>query len=289
VLHRVRFGGVARVYVSASDRRSLSEHDARYDVDVTAFDELGPGEALPVSATLYVTYLRCPQQALARLQGVYARTTRASFKGILAHRIFAHHLEEGPIDQHDFEQVCRREAGAHLGEMMASLGMKPSEFRVMVGEIAELYERFNAVPMDGFVEAEKSMEAEPVAGVRLRGRVDAVFNDAGSVRIVDWKTGSNIGGAEPQLDFYAMMWNEAFGSPPQSLEALSIRTGEKIVTRPSNDDIERVQRDVALMIAELRSAIKEHRELPRRAGPLCSWCPLLDDCSEGSAAVSILT
>ncbi len=255
---------------------------------MTAFDELAPGERLPVSATLYTTYQRCPQQALARLQGIYAPATRASLKGSLAHRIFARHLENGPIDENDFEHVCRQEVGASLGETMASLAMKPSEFRTMVGEVSELYERFVAVPTDGFVEAEASIEVEPVDGVVLRGRVDAVFDDEGSVRIVDWKTGSDLTGADPQLEFYAMAWSMAFGTPPRTLEATSVRTGEKIVKKPTEADIERTQREVAEMVAELRSAISERRELPRTAGPFCRWCPLLDECSEGSAAVALL-
>ncbi|GMR01804.1 MAG: hypothetical protein BMS9Abin20_0124 [Acidimicrobiia bacterium] len=277
-----------RVYEPASRSSPISRDATRYDAAVTAFDGLAPGERLPVSATLYTTYQRCPQQALARLQGVYAPATRASLKGSLAHRVFAHHLEKGPIDQSDFEQVCRQEIGASLGETMASLTMKPSEFRTMVGEVAELYDRFVAVPTDGFVEAEASIEVEPVDGVVLKGRVDAVFDDEGSVRIVDWKTGSDLTGSNSQLDFYAMVWSMAFGTSPRTLEAMSVRTGEKLVKTPTEADIECVQREVAEMVAELRSAISERGELPRTAGPFCRWCPLLDECSEGSAAVAIL-
>ena len=255
---------------------------------MTRFDEVDDGAAFPVSATLYTIYKKCPQRALARLQGVYQPSSKASFKGLLAHRVFARHLEEGQIDPEDFPQVCRQEVGLHLGEMMASLAMKPSEFSSMVQEVSELYNSFVKIPTDGFTEAEASFEVEPVDGVTLKGRVDAIFDDDGSTRIVDWKTGSDLTGAVPQLDFYAMAWAKSMGSPPDSLEALSVRTGEKVVVNPTGSDVERVEGAVADMINVLRSAIREQGELPRTAGPDCRWCPLLEDCGEGRSAMELL-
>jgi len=258
---------------------------------MSSFDDLAPGEPLTVSATLYTTYRQCPQQALGRLQGLYPPTTRASFKGSLAHRIFARHLQSGPIPTDEFELVCRSEAGSNLGEAMASLHMKPSEFRAVVAEIRDLYEQFDAIPLDGFVEAEAPLEATPAPGVRLRGRVDAVFQDDSDegVRIVDWKTGVDLSGAGPQLDFYAMAWSEIHGVRPAILEALSIRTGEKVVKTPTDSDLDTVRDEVVSMIGELRTAIETGVDLQRTAGPHCRWCPLLEGCVEGSTAIQILT
>jgi len=258
---------------------------------MASFDDLAPGEPLTVSATLYTTYRQCPQQALGRLQGLYPPTTRASFKGSLAHRIFARHLQSGPIATNEFELVCRSEAGSNLGEAMASLHMKPSEFQAVVAEIADLYEQFDAIPLDGFVEAEAPLDVTPAPGVRLRGRVDAVFQEDSDegVRIVDWKTGVDLSGAGPQLDFYAMAWAEVHGSQPALLEALSIRTGEKVVRTPTDTEVDRVRDEVVSMIGELRAAIETGVDLQRTAGPHCRWCPLLDDCVEGSTAMQILT
>lgn len=245
---------------------------------------------MTVSATLYTTYRQCPQQALGRLQGLYPPTTRASFKGSLAHRIFARHLELGPIGHDEFGMVCRQEAGEYLGGAMASLRMKPSDFRSLVTEVEDLYERFDAVPVDGFLEAEAPIDHEPAPGVRLRGRVDAVFRHDGpdAVRIVDWKTGYDLDGSRPQLDFYAMAWTETHGQQPASLEALSIRTGERVVVTPTENDIDRVRGEVVVMIDALRAAIDSGADMPRTAGPYCRWCPVLDECSEGSAALAIL-
>jgi len=279
------------VYERDPNSSAISRAACAIRCGMASFDDLAPGEALTVSATLYTTYRQCPQQALGRLQGIYPPTTRASFKGSLAHRIFARHLQSGPIDTDEFEVVCRSEAGGTLGEAMASLHMKPSEFRAIVAEIADLYERFDAILFDGFIEAESLLEVAPVPWVRLRGRVDAVFqhDSHDGVRIVDWKTGADISGSGPQLDFYAMAWTEVHGSHPAEMEALSIRTGEKVVSTPTSADVDRVRDEVIVMISDLRSALDAGTDLQRTAGPHCRWCPLLDDCDEGSTALKILT
>lgn len=255
---------------------------------MSPFRRIAPGVEFPVSATLYVTYLKCPQQALARLQGVYPEPSMAAFRGSLAHRIFARHLVDGPIAAEDFTLVCRQEAGTHLGATMASLGMKPSEFRAMTAEVKELYGRFEQVPSEGFEGAEVQLESEPAVGITIRGRVDAVFADAEGKRIVDWKTGSFLDDADPQLDFYAMAWQMANGSLPARMEALSLKTGEKHVSEPSEESIALTRESVAAMIEDLRGAIRDRSDLPRTAGPYCRWCPLVDGCGEGATALSIL-
>jgi hypothetical protein len=255
---------------------------------VSSFRRLQPGEKFPVSATLYVTYLKCPQQALARVQGVYPAPSKDLFRGSLAHRIFAKHLVDGPIPEGDFDMTCRQEVGSHLSGSMASLGLKPSEFRAITAHVEELYERFKHVPTAGFEGAEVAVESEPAEGIRLRGRVDAVFSDEDGIRIVDWKTGSYLDDAQAQLDFYAMAWHLANGVLPARMEALSLKTGEQRVFVPTEETVAGTESCVADMITQLRVAMAAQAELSRSAGPHCSWCPLLEDCSEGATALEIL-
>jgi RecB family exonuclease len=259
-----------------------------YDSIVSLLRRIPPGDEFPVSATLYVTYLKCPQQALGRLQGIFQAPSRDLFRGSLAHRIFARHLVDGPIAADEFDDVCRREAGANLGASMASLSMKPSEFRAISANVKELYDQFKTVPTDGFAGAEVEVESEPAPGIRLRGRVDAVFSDDDGIRIVDWKTGSYLEDADPQLDFYAMAWHFANDSLPVRMEALSLRTGEQRVSVPTKEAVANTEARVAEMIHELRLAIEGGTEMPRTAGPHCQWCPLLPDCAEGTRALEIL-
>jgi hypothetical protein len=267
---------------------SVSIVDADTIKSVSPFRRIPTGDEFPISATLYVTYLKCPQQALARLQGVYPAPSKDLFRGSLAHRIFARHLLKGPIPAEEFAIVCRQEAGAHLGASMADLRLKPSEFRTITAEVEQLYERFKEVPSDGFRGAEVDIESTPAEGVRLRGRVDAVFADDEGVRIVDWKTGSYLDDAEPQLDFYAMAWQLAHGSMPRRTEAVSLRTGEQRISLPTEETVADTSARVAEMVTVLRDAVARRSDLPRTAGPYCSWCPVLPDCREGTTALEIL-
>ena len=93
---------------------------------VIQFPETAPGESIAVSATLFVTYRACPQQALGRLRGAYPSDSVASFRGSLAHRIFARHLVSGPIPDGDLLQVCREEIGAPDGRLLFIVRAHPS-------------------------------------------------------------------------------------------------------------------------------------------------------------------
>lgn len=236
-----------------------------------------------ISATLYATYLRCPEQARARLAGRYPPESRESFRGMLAHRVFARHLEEGGLDNGDLDQVCREEIGKSLNPKMTALGMTPSRLRSVVAEVSDLYQRFKRFPVEGFAGAERQLHHEVAPGVELRGTVDAVFGEGESVRIVDWKTGG-LGSAEPQLDFYGLLWHLIHGRPPMSVEAASVSSGERYTALPTVDSLAATAERVAAMAGELRSAFAAGTELQRTGGPWCRYCPLLDECGEGRAA-----
>jgi hypothetical protein len=260
-----------------------------YALTMLTFSEVPAGESFAVSATLFTTYLKCPQQALARLQGVYPQPSRASFRGALAHRVIARHLTDGPIEEEDLPLVCRQETGASLNGQLAAVGLKPSEFGAVVSEVSELYGRFRSLPTDDFDTAELPFEEEVAEGIILRGRIDAIFGTRDESRIVDWKTGAELGpDVDAQLGFYALAWRYRTGNAPVMTEAMSVRTGERVSARPTASDLARTEHEVASMIIALRSATSSGEELHRVAGPYCRWCPLLDTCPEGSAAVSLL-
>ncbi len=248
-----------------------------------------PGEALAVSATLYTTYRKCPEQALGRLRGQYPAESRASFRGGLAHRVFARHLEEGPIAEVGIEQVCREEIGKSLNPKVATLGLKPSELRGLIREVADLYERFKRLSADGFQAAEVFLEVEPANGVILRGSIDAVFEDGDKgVRLTDWKTGG-MGAAEDQLAFYAMLWAMAHGELPGAVEAVSIATGERFTAVPTREQAEATALEVAHLVSAVRVALAAGDDLERSGGAWCRYCPLLDECAEGAAAVAVFS
>ncbi|MEA2011260.1 MAG: PD-(D/E)XK nuclease family protein [Actinomycetota bacterium] len=255
--------------------------------------DIAPGERIAVSATLYVTYRSCPQQALGRLQGEYPADSIASFRGSLAHRVFARHLTSGPIAEQDVIQVCRQEIGApegHLNMKLAPLELnRPSKLAPILAEVGDLYDRFRSFPTDGFRDAEVSLEVDIGSDVVLRGRVDAIFDDpAGETVIIDWKTGAWLEDSEPQLEFYSLVWALDHGELPSRAEAVSVQTGERAGIEPTIEQAEATAGEIGSMVNTLRAAFRSGDDVERRAGPHCRWCPLLEGCSEGTAAVEIL-
>jgi hypothetical protein len=282
---------VSGVYerVSNSGQISVFFVAPGYDSGVATFADIPSGDDIAVSATLFVTYTDCPQQALARLQGIYPQPTVAMFRGSLAHRIFAKHLTDGSIADADLGAVCRSETGAHLNAQMRDVGLnRPSDFAAIVEQVREMYDRFRDIPTGGFEGAEVTIEHEVTDDVTLKGRVDAVFADEDGVRIVDWKTGSYLGSTKVQLDFYALAWSLSTGTTPSRTEAVSLATGEKLMYMPTPHDLEATEQALVFMIRELREALASGDDLARTGGPHCTWCPLLDTCNEGQSAVAIV-
>ena len=252
------------------------------------FPAVAPGEPIVLSATTFVTFVHCPEQALGRLQGRYPAETRRSFVGGLAHRLFARHLAGGPIPEESLGTACREEIGASMNHKLAALGLRPSQLGQVIEEVSGLYRRFCRLGLEGFAGAEVELEAVPAEGVTLRGVVDAVFDEGqGGVRLTDWKTGS-LGEPAVQLGFYSLLWALDRGDLPGRVEAVSLVSGERMEEVPTRAGVEQTAAAAAAAAGELRAALAEESHLERSAGPWCRWCPLLDECREGRAATALL-
>jgi hypothetical protein len=121
----------------------------------------------------------------------------------------------------------------------------------------------------------------------LRGSVDAVFTDDGGTRLVDWKTGLLVE-SDDQLAFYALLWAADRGELPDRVEAVSIETGERSESVPSRASVDLTTQQVVDVVDALRGGWDSGDSLERVAGPWCRWCPLLDECAEGAAALALL-
>ncbi len=255
---------------------------------MVVFPEVRPGEPVTISATTFVSFMQCPEHAASRLRGIYGPESPQSFRGALAHRVFARHLGGAPIAPDGFTQACREEIGSGLNSKLGSLRMKPSELERVITEVGDLYERFKRFPTDGFRAAEVYLELEPTEGVVLRGSVDAVFDaEGGGVRLIDWKTGQ-LRDAEPQMSFYGLMWALEHGELPAFVEAISVKTGERYEAVPTRAGAQATADAVGDAVERLREGYADGIEMARIAGPWCRYCPVVDDCSEGTAALSVL-
>lgn len=261
---------------------------ATYDCAVIDFPSLPIGEPLSVSASLYTTYRRCPAQALAHTQGIYGPESRASFSGMLAHRVFARHLTSGTIAEGDFAMACREEIGQAMNPKLGALHLRPSELRGVIAEVGDLYQRFQAASLEGCRSVETEITVAVSSEVTLRGRIDAIFDDASGVRLVDWKTGA-LGGAQDQLSFYALLWGLEHGEIPGVVEAASVRSGERYEEVPSAASVAATAHRVVDLVATLRAGFADEGVVPRVGGPGCRYCPKRDDCAEGVAAIRVFS
>ena len=250
------------------------------------FPDVPAGEPLSVSASTYVAYRRCPEQAVGRLRGEYPEDSAVGFVGGLAHRVFARHLQHGPISKDDFAQACREEIGSSMNPKVGSLGLKPSTLQPIIAEVGDLYDRFQKVSLEGCRDVEVSLEFEATEGVVVKGIVDAVFDgEDGGVVLRDWKTGQ-VGAVADQLAFYGMLWTLVHGEPPESLDAFSVKTGETYVERPTRSALQATVTDVARFVTIARQSFAGV-PADTTAGPWCRYCPLLPECSEGRTAVAV--
>ncbi len=174
-----------------------------------------------------------------------------------------------------------------MNPKMVALSMRPPALRDVIAEVGALYQRFASMRHEGFAGAEVQFEAEPMPGVTLRGGIDAIFDDAGGVRLVDWKTGSIPDTAHQQLMFYSLLWLLDRGELPVRVEAVSVASGETVAAEPTAGEVQNTADQLGTMVDTVRDGWESGRSLLRVGGPWCGYCPLLEDCSEGRAAAAV--
>jgi hypothetical protein len=242
------------------------------------------GRPLKVSATAYLSFLRCPAQAQARFDDeAYPAESKDSFKGILVHRLIARHMRDGPIA--DVETAAKVEIGEALNEKMKAVGInRPSLLAPIIAEAADLYRRFCRYPTDGFEQAEIPISHALADEVSLIGKIDAVFaGDSLPSRILrDWKTGA-LGEPFDQLFFYALLWLLSRGELAR-VEAISLQTGERAQRHPTLADLQAVADRLSDLVNAIRAVSAGDASPIKVAGPWCERCPILLVCDEGRAA-----
>jgi DNA helicase II / ATP-dependent DNA helicase PcrA len=107
--------------------------------------------------------------------------------------------------------------------------------------LAELQERFLASEWADRVPVEVEVPfATVIAGVVVRGRMDAVFADpAGRYDVIDWKTGRQPSGADAtaaavQLAAYRLAWAELAGVPVEQVRAGFHYVPDQVTVRPTD-------------------------------------------------------
>lgn len=137
--------------------------------------------------------------------------------------------------------------------------------------------------------AESRWSAELHDGqILLKGKADLTIGTADGRRagkvVVDFKTGSRAPTHIEDQRFYALLETMRLGVPPWKVATYYLDSGLFSVEVVTESMLEAAARRVLAgvhKIVELRSGA---REPTLRAGPGCSWCPLLAGCDTGRTA-----
>lgn len=119
--------------------------------------------------------------------------------------------------------------------------------------------------------------------VRLSTRVDLTLGAPGSKVIIDLKSGRIHPQHREDLRFYALVDALRSGQAPRLLATYSLDAARADVEDVTEGVLQAAARrlvDGAIAMAAVR---REEREARRTAGPPCRWCPIAEECAQGTA------
>ncbi|MCW2542735.1 MAG: recombinase RecB [Frankiales bacterium] len=134
-------------------------------------------------------------------------------------------------------------------------------------------------------ERESFVEVVLPSGLRLRGIVDRLdLNQAGDLRVVDYKTGRSPGEAFEgkalfQMKFYALVIWRTRGVIPKRLQLMYLGDREVLSYAPDERDLLATERKLLALWEAIELAITT-RDFRPRVSRLCDWCDHQAFCPE---------
>jgi putative RecB family exonuclease len=155
--------------------------------------------------------------------------------------------------------------GAELAEWLESAG-------ALLGNYFELEDptRFEPASREQLVEV-------VIDGLRLRGYVDRLdVNDAGEIRVVDYKTGATPREAFEakalfQMKFYALVLWRTRGVVPRQLRLMYLADTDTLSYAPDADELVKFERTLKAVWAAIERATRTGDFRPSPSA-LCAWC-----------------
>jgi RecB family exonuclease len=253
------------------------------------------GEKLWVSKHFVTRALGC--EALHLAPDPFEWTT-SNARGSITHKaveLFVNWRGE-PVPALVVDEAIARLAGQpnSLGDWLARLG--EADLAELRGYAVERFTRFvqDFPPLD--------MRAEPIteaAGkwrasqcIELSGRADLVIGrPEGTVSkrlIVDFKTGSRSPQHRLDLRFYALVETLQRSVPPRKLVTYYFDYAEAEVEQVTEGILDSALDRALGAVARHAELVSGERTPVKRPSYSCRWCPLLADCTEGTAHLAAL-
>jgi RecB family exonuclease len=121
--------------------------------------------------------------------------------------------------------------------------------------------------------------------IRLTGRVDLTLGRPRGHEprkvIIDMKTGSPAGHHRHDLRFYALLETIRMGVPPRLLATCYLDAGRVETEEVAPPLLEAALARTIDGTRKLAEVLRAQRAATVTPGPVCGWCPLRADCSEG--------
>lgn len=241
-------------------------------------------------------FLQCPLLYRFRtIDRLPERPSRAAFRGTLVHEVLDRLFDlpgphrELPAAIAMAPQALTDLLAAEPDVSFALVGDAPwpgdappvpdSAVQTLLTEVEALLATYFTMEDPRQVEAlqrESLVESELEPGFVLRGYVDRLDEYAGSLRVVDYKTGRSPGPAWEQsalfqLRFYALIVHRVTGKLPDRLLLIYLGNGEVLTYEPDAEDLHRFEKKLRALWQAITLAADRGDWRPRRSAK-CRWC-----------------
>ena len=276
--------------------------DLRHELRAEIEERIGPLVAELPQVPLFLSKHRlsqvhgCEVRFLAEEAESFAWTA-ATARGTVAHKAIELSLnlrgQSAPLELVDGALTRLAEDDRSLGDWLRTCSAEEvAELRAEANDrVAKFLECWPPLKVAWRPVPEARVSADLCGDkVRLSGKVDlsigfARGNVAGKV-LIDLKTGMFSPTHVDDLRFYALVETLRLGTPPRRLATHYLDSGrlqpEDVTVDVLYAAVDRTAEGVA-RIVELHH---DGRAPVYRAGPVCRWCPVYDDCPTGQSWVS---
>jgi len=122
--------------------------------------------------------------------------------------------------------------------------------------------------------------------INLSTRADLTLGAVGSKVIIDIKSGRVQPNHREELRFYALVEAMRTGAAPRRLASYSLVTARAEVEDVTEGVLQAAVRKTVDGIRKMVEIQRDGREPLIRPGFFCSWCPLLESCTEGTRFIA---
>jgi hypothetical protein len=247
------------------------------------------------------------KHALTQVHGCEARSvaerdsfswTPATARGVVAHKAveLGVHWTGEPVPRHLVDEALATLVDDTFGPGEWLAGASEAELAelrsVATDRVTTFFDVFPPLDPRWRPVLESRVRVEALAGrVVLSGKVDLALGQArgttaGKV-LVDLKTGGTRSSHVDDLRFYALLETIKVGVPPRIVASAYLDQGMLSPEAVTEDVLAAALHRTVAGISRLVALAEDPAAATRSPGPLCRWCPLVDEsCPEGEAYIA---